>query len=71
MSAITLSSKYQLVVPQPVRERLKLEPGMKFEVFSMDGSIQFIPVMDIKKMRGFLKGKLKDSNIVRDQEDRI
>lgn len=52
----TLSSKYQVVIPREIREKLRIKPGSKFEVLSYEGRIEFIPVGAVKKMRGSLKG---------------
>ena len=71
MSAGTLSPKFQLVVPQRVRESMKLEPGTKFEVIHLDGRIKFVPIQGMKKMRGLLTGKLKNSDIEREDRDRL
>jgi AbrB family looped-hinge helix DNA binding protein len=38
MESVTLSSKYQLVVPKGARERLKLRPGMRITVLDKGGS---------------------------------
>ena len=56
MARVTLSPKFQLVVPRHVRESLRLRPGQKMEVFEYDGRIEFMPVRNMKSMRGFLRG---------------
>lgn len=56
MSTVTVSSKYQIVIPKAVRERLKLRPGQKIEAFAIGGRIELVPVRPISEMRGFLKG---------------
>ena len=56
MQTVTLSPKYQVVIPQAVREALELRPGEKFQVVSYDGRIELIPVRTMKQSRGFLKG---------------
>lgn len=53
-----------------MREKLKLKPGMKFAVMEEQGQIILVPVPTAKSLRGFLKGKLKDSNVYREKEDR-
>ena len=56
MQTVTLSPKFQVVIPAAVRDALGLRPGEKFQVVSYDGRIEFIPVRKMKQTRGFLKG---------------
>jgi AbrB family looped-hinge helix DNA binding protein len=56
MQSVTLSPKYQVVIPKTVREALKLHPGQKMQLVEYAGRIELIPERDIKELRGFLKG---------------
>ncbi|MGA2643029.1 MAG: AbrB/MazE/SpoVT family DNA-binding domain-containing protein [Spirochaetia bacterium] len=56
MATVTISPKYQVVIPKEVRERLGLTPGQKIQTIVFEDRIELIPVRPIKKMRGFLKG---------------
>jgi AbrB family looped-hinge helix DNA binding protein len=56
MQVVTVSPKYQVVIPKAVRESLQLRPGQKMRVIEYDGRIEFIPERDINELRGFLKG---------------
>ena len=56
MSVVTVSPKFQVVIPRHIREALKLEPGQKVEAFEYDGRVEFVPVRPAKAMRGFLRG---------------
>ena len=56
MQSVTVSPKYQVVIPKNVRESLKLQPGQKIQVIEYAGRIELIPERDIKELRGFLKG---------------
>jgi AbrB family looped-hinge helix DNA binding protein len=56
MQIVTVSPKYQVVIPKAVREALQLRPGQKMQVVEYDGRIELIPERDIKELRGFLKG---------------
>ena len=56
MPTVTVSPKFQVVIPREVRESLGIRPGDKVEVFQYEDRIEFVPVKDMKKMRGFLKG---------------
>lgn len=66
MQIVTISPKYQVVIPKELREALHLEPGEKLQVFRYQNRIEFVPIKDIKKMRGFLKGI--DTRIERDKD---
>ncbi len=69
MSTVTLSPKYQVVIPRSVRERIRLQPGEQLQVISFDDRIELVPVRPMRKMRGFLKGL--DATFTRDEDDRI
>ena len=69
MDAITISPKYQVVIPLKVRERMRVKPGQKMHVIAYDNMVVFIPVRPIKQSRGSLKGI--DTRIERDEEDRV
>ncbi len=56
MTVVTVSPKYQVVIPQRIREALGLQPGQKVQAIQYDDRIEFIPVRPAKQMRGFLKG---------------
>jgi AbrB family looped-hinge helix DNA binding protein len=56
MSAVTVSPKYQVVIPKEIRESLKIQPGQKVQVIAYGSRIELVPVRPLKRMRGFLKG---------------
>lgn len=56
MQAVTVSPKYQVVIPRPVRDHLHLRPGQKMQVVEYEGRIELIPERSITELRGFLKG---------------
>jgi AbrB family looped-hinge helix DNA binding protein len=56
MPAVTVSPKFQVVIPKEVREKLGLSPGQKIEVVVYDDRIVLVPIRPTKQMRGFLKG---------------
>ena len=66
MLTVTISPKYQIVIPKEFREALHLKPGEQLHVFRYQNRLEFVPVKDIKKMRGFLKGI--DTTIERDKD---
>ena len=56
MQSVTVSPKFQVVIPRPVRESLHLKPGQKLEVVQYEGRIEMIPERDISELRGFVRG---------------
>ena len=56
MYAVTLSPKFQVVIPLPVRRNMGLRSGQKMQVIEHEGRIELIPERDISELRGFLKG---------------
>ncbi len=56
METVTISPKYQVVIPKRIRERLDLRPGQKIQAIVYDDRIELVPVRPIREMRGFLKG---------------
>ena len=70
MTVVTVSPKFQVVIPQSIREALKLEPGQKVQAIQYEDRIEFIPLRSPKQMRGFLKGI--DRRVKRDRDrDRV
>ena len=56
METVTISPKFQVVIPRALRESLRLRPGQKVQVILYGNRIELIPVIPVKKARGFLKG---------------
>ena len=56
MLSVTVSPKFQVVIPRPVRERLRLKPGQKMQVVEYAGRVELIPERDIADLMGFAKG---------------
>ena len=71
MMHVTISTKFQVVIPREVRDRLRLRKGQKMLVFERNGFIQLIPDRDIKEMRGIAKGMSPSMEGIRDEEDRF
>ncbi len=56
MPVVTVSPKYQVVIPKEVRSKLGLAPGQKLHALVVDGHVELIPVRPIQEMRGFVRG---------------
>lgn len=66
MDTVTLSPKFQVVIPQAIREALQLSPGEKFRVMRYGDRVELIPVKKMKELRGFARGM--DTAIRRDRD---
>lgn len=69
METVTISSKFQVVIPKLIREQLKLVPGQKVQAVAYAGRIELIPVRPAQELRGILRGM--DTSFTRDDEDRV
>ena len=68
MRAVTVSPKFQVVIPKEVRESMGIVSGQKIQILIYRNRIEMIPVKPMKKMKGFLKGI--NTEVTRDN-DRI
>ncbi|MBC8108749.1 MAG: AbrB/MazE/SpoVT family DNA-binding domain-containing protein [Anaerolineae bacterium] len=56
MASATLTSKWQMVIPKPVREHLGVQPGDQLE-FVIQGNGQVVvrtSVLDVRQLKGAL-----------------
>lgn len=68
MATVTISSKFQVVIPKDIRDELNLEPGQRVQAIAYNNRIELIPVRPMQQMRGFIPGIETD---VPHEEDRI
>lgn len=66
MTVVTISPKFQVVIPQAIREALALEPGQKVQALQYEDRIEFIPVKPARALRGFVRGL--DVRVPRDRD---
>lgn len=66
METVTVSPKFQVVIPREVRESLGIKPGQKVRVFRYEDRIELVPVRPVRETRGFLKGI--DTKVERDPD---
>ncbi|MCF7826344.1 MAG: AbrB/MazE/SpoVT family DNA-binding domain-containing protein [Candidatus Marinimicrobia bacterium] len=68
MVTVTLSPKYQVVIPKEIRTQLALKPGMKLQILRYGERLEFVLVKKASEMKGFLKGI--DTSVDR-EDDRL
>jgi len=66
METVTVSTKYQVVIPKRVREKMGIKPGQRVQIIPYMGRIELIPITSITEGRGFLDGI--DTTIDREQD---
>jgi AbrB family looped-hinge helix DNA binding protein len=66
MQTVTVSPKFQVVIPRAVRDSLDIRPGQKVQVIRYGDRIELIPLRPIQEARGFLKGI--DTDVKREQD---
>ncbi len=71
MQTVTVSPKFQVVIPKSVREQLHIKAGQKMMAMPYGEHIQLVPVKPAKKLRGMLKGCDIDMDNIRDKSDRF
>jgi len=69
MSEVTISSKFQVVIPSEVRRSLSLRAGQKMQVLVKGNTIVIVPILPLEKMRGMLRGM--EIGSIREEEDRL
>ena len=66
MTTVTVSPKFQVVIPLEVRERLALKPGMKMMVLEVPGGLRLMPVKPASAFRGIARGI--DTTVLREPD---
>jgi AbrB family looped-hinge helix DNA binding protein len=69
MPTITISTKFQIVIPKDVREKLRLSPRQRLQVVEKGGVISLVPEVPTKSLKGALKGMSKTD--IREKKDRL
>jgi len=68
MAHTTISSKFQIVIPKEIREKMHLTPQQRLQVIEKGGVISLVPEIPLKSLRGSLKGI--DTKGIREKADR-
>ena len=61
MEVVTISSKYQVVIPREIRKQFNLKPGQKIMFIPYNGTLRVVLIPPIKKARGMLRGMNTDN----------
>lgn len=68
MTSVTVSPKFQVVIPKDIREAVGIVSGQQIQMLAYGNRIELIPIKPMRDMKGFIKGI--DSDVIRD-EDRV
>jgi AbrB family looped-hinge helix DNA binding protein len=68
MTAVTVSPKFQVVIPKEIRESMGIVSGQKVQIMAYQNRIELIPLKPMKNFRGLLKGI--DTDVER-ESDRV
>ena len=66
MTTVTISPKFQVVIPREIRDSMHLRPGRKVQMLQYGDHIELIPLQPIKELRGSLRGI--DTTVKRDKD---
>lgn len=69
MAHTVVSSKFQIVIPKEIRQRIALEKGQVLQIVAKHGVISLVPEVPLAELRGFAAGIHIDG--LRDKEDRL
>jgi AbrB family looped-hinge helix DNA binding protein len=69
METVTVSPKFQVVIPKSIRERLRLVPGQKVQAIVIGDHIELLPVRPARELRGIFRGL--DTSGAREEHDRL
>jgi AbrB family looped-hinge helix DNA binding protein len=68
MESVTVSSKYQVIIPEKVRREAGIKPGDKMAVIVKHNIIHYIPIKPLDATKGMVPGL--DAKGLRDEHDR-
>lgn len=68
MNTVTISTKYQVVIPRAIRERFDLKPGQKIMFIPYKKTLRIVIVPPIEEAEGMFAGI--DTDPYREKVDR-
>ena len=71
METVTVSSKYQVVIPERVRRQHRIRPGDQLAVIVKHGVVHLVPVRPFESSKGMFRGAKADLRDLRDHTDRV
>ncbi len=66
MRTVTVSPKFQVVIPKEVRESMGIISGQKVQMLTYCNRIELIPIKPMSEMKGSLAGI--DTEVPRDKD---
>lgn len=69
MPQVTVSPKYQVVIPKKIRTIHRIKPGQQVDFISLGNNIHLVPIRPIQELRGSMKGI--DTTIVREPDRQL
>jgi AbrB family looped-hinge helix DNA binding protein len=69
MATTKISSKFQVVIPKDVREKIGLSPGQRLQILEKGGVLTLVPEVPLKSLKGYVKGMSRDG--IREKKDRV
>ncbi len=69
MEAVSVSPKYQVVIPKEIREKMQIEPGEKMVMIPCGDRIEMVRQREMSELRGSLEGM--DTEVERAREERL
>lgn len=70
MTAVTVSSKYQIVIPQEARRKLGISSGTRLQAIPEESGLRLVKEPSIDEISGLLRGMPVNDIDIRKQEDR-
>jgi AbrB family looped-hinge helix DNA binding protein len=71
METVTVSSKFQVVIPEKVRRHHGIRPGDKLAVIVKHGVVHLVPIRPFEASKGMFKGSKVDLRSIRDHSERF
>ena len=68
MNTVTVSSKFQVVIPKGIRDTIGLQVGTKLEIISYGSRIELVPIIPMKNLKGIFRGIKTD---IAREDDRL
>ena len=71
MTAVTVSSKYQIVIPKEARRKLDIQCGTKLQAIPELSGLRLVKEPSIDEIHGLLSGMAVQDSDIRNKQDRL